>query len=278
MLDWYQHLPEYIDPIVLTIGFFSLYWYALMYIISLVMGGFVLRRQTKEWLTFEQYIDLVFNLVLGMLVGSRLGYVLVYNLSFYMAHPLAIVWPFDTQTGAWIGIAGMSYYGGLIGASVGTWMFVRQHKQSFWRVADAIAISVPIGYFFGRIGNFLNGELYGRVTQYVWGMYFPNADMGGIVLRHPSQLYEAFFEGIVLGVILLYARKHVRFLGALAATYIVGYGFFRWCLEFFREPDPQIGFVFGWMTIGHSMSAIAYVGGLGLFFWLRWKKYGMIKI
>ena len=277
MLDRYQHLPEHMDPVVFSIGFFSVHWYALMYILALSVSGYILWRQVRGWLSSDRYIDLVFNLTLGVLVGSRLGYVLLYDFSFYTAHPSAIVWPFDTASGAWIGIAGMSYYGGLVGAVIGLWLFVRQHASSFWRLADAIAFSVPLGYFFGRIGNFLNGELYGRATERCFGMYFPEAALGDTVLRHPSQLYEAFFEGIILFFVVNLLRKRFAFSGALAAAYIVGYGVLRFGIEFFREPDPQIGFVFGWLTLGQIIAAITSVSGLGLFFWLRRKRYGILK-
>jgi phosphatidylglycerol:prolipoprotein diacylglycerol transferase len=276
MLEWYQHLPEHINPVVFTLGFFSLYWYALMYMLALGVSGAFLWRYVKSWLSFDQYIDLLFNLVLGILIGSRVGYVLLYNFSYYAAKPLAIMWPFDLKTSQWIGISGMSYYGGLAGVLVGIWFFVRQHKLSFWRVADAVAFAVPFGYFFGRIGNFLNGELYGRVTQKIWGMYFLNADAGDMVLRHPSQLYEAFFEGIVLLFVLIFIRKRYRFSGAVAIAYAVGYSLFRLGVEFFREPDPQISFLFGWITLGQIVAAIVSVIGIRLFVF-RAKEKSMIQ-
>lgn len=270
MIDWYQHFPEHIDPIVFSVGFFSLYWYGVLYILALCAGGLVLRRVTSAWLSSDQFEDLILMLVFGILIGSRLGYVLLYNARFYMEHPLSIVWPFDTVTGAWIGIAGMSYYGGLVGAAFGVSYFSWKNKLAFWRVADALALVIPLGSFFGRVGNFLNGELYGRVTQKAWGMYFPQAPFGGIVLRHPSQLYEAFFEGVVLFIVLaVVSKKHTLPPGVLAAFYLIGYGFLRMVLEFFREPDPQIGFVSGWMSLGQILSAAIVVSGFGLFFWLR---------
>ncbi|MDD5084369.1 MAG: prolipoprotein diacylglyceryl transferase [Candidatus Moranbacteria bacterium] len=261
MIEWYQHIPERIDPVVFTVGFFSLYWYAIAYMAAVGVSGFFVWREVRGYLSFDRYIDLLFNIVAGMLIGSRLGYVLLYNFSFYAAHPLAIVWPFDTATGAWIGIAGMSYYGGFVGVLIGVWLFVRQYGVAFWKVADAIAWCVPMGYFFGRIGNFLNGELYGRVTHRAWGMYFPGADMGNVVLRHPSPLYEAFFEGIVLFGVLLFVRKRYRFSGAVAVAYVIGYSFLRWWVEFFREPDPQIGLLFGWMSLGQLIALFVCVIG-----------------
>jgi phosphatidylglycerol:prolipoprotein diacylglycerol transferase len=177
-----------------------------------------------------------------------------------------------------MGISGMSYHGGVLGVAVAVWIFTRHHRLSFWKVADAIAFAVPLGYIFGRIGNFLNGELYGRVTDTVWGMYFPQAEFGESILRHPSQLYEAFFEGLILYYVLVLIRRHVSVPGHIATLYIAFYSLFRLLLEFFREPDKQIGFVFSSVTLGQIISVIFLGIGIGLFFWLQRKKYGTIKI
>jgi phosphatidylglycerol:prolipoprotein diacylglycerol transferase len=181
-----------------------------------------------------------------------------------MTHPLAIVWPFDMDTGAWIGIAGMSYYGGLIGISVSAWLFARKHAISFWKLADALAFSTPLAYFFGRIGNFLNGELYGRATDASWGMYFTDT-FGMVILRYPSQLLESFFEGIVLFCIVFMLWKYladryatVDISGFVALTYIIFYGIFRFGIEFVREPDIQTDLFFGWMTSGQLYSSLVF--------------------
>ena len=277
MLEWYQYLPAHINPLVFTVGFFSLYWYAVAYMAALWVSGYMLWRQVRTWLSFDQFEDLALYLMTGILIGSRLGYVVLYNASFYIKHPLAIVSPFDSVTGAWIGISGMSYHGGLVGVVMAMVLFVRRYHISFWKVADAIAIAVPIGYVFGRLGNFLNGELYGRVTEKMWGMYFPQADYGDIVLRHPSQLYEAFFEGIVLYFVLIWVQRYKYVTGQIAAAYVIGYSLCRLLLECFREPDKQIGFVWNVITRGQIISSIFLSIGIGLFFWLQRKKYGTIK-
>lgn len=277
MIEWYQHLPEHMNPLVFTLGFFSLYWYAVMYLLALGVSGLVLWRQVRTWLSPDRYEDLVLYLILGVLIGSHLGYAVLYNVSFYMAHPLAIVWPFDITTGAWIGISGMSYHGGVLGIAVAAWMFARHYHVSFWRVADAVAFSVPLGYIFGRIGNFLNGELYGRVTEKIGGMYFPQAEFGDVILRHPSQLYEAFFEGLILYFVLVRMRRHISVSGQIATIYIALYSLFRLFLEYFREPDKQIGFVFSFVTLGQIISIIFLSIGIGFFFWLQRKKCGTIK-
>ncbi len=269
MIEWYQHLPEHIHPIIVTIGFFSLYWYAVMYMLALTVSTVVLWRMVRDWLGFDQYVDLVFDLVLGILVGSRIGYVVLYNFSFYAAHPLSIVWPFDTRTGAWTGIAGMSFYGGLIGACIGVRLFAKRQDISFWKVTDVLAFAVPIGYFFGRLGNFLNGELYGRITEKAWGMYFPEDSDGGMALRHPSQLYEAFFEGVILWCVLMFVKNRCHFSGAISAVYVIGYGALRFFIEFFREPDPQMQLFFGWMTLSQSISIGVCLFGAVLFFRFR---------
>ncbi len=275
----YQHIPEYLHPVAFSMGFIFVSWYALMYILALCVGGYILWRQLRVWMSFDQCVDIAFNITLGILIGSRLGFVLLYNFAYYRTYPLAIICPFDLTNGNWIGIAGMSYFGGLVGAIVGVWLFVRQisgdtrtRTRAFWKIADALAYAVPLGYIFGRVGNFLNGELYGRVTEKFWGMYFPTAPLGDTLLRHPSQLYEAFFEGVVLFCIVAFIRRRYYVTGAMALAYIGGYSFFRFCLEFFREPDPQIGFLFGWMTLGQILAIAVFV--LSISYYLRSHRTG----
>jgi phosphatidylglycerol:prolipoprotein diacylglycerol transferase len=239
----------------------------------LVCGG-IYGGALRGWV---YVVDLILYLMAGVLIGSRLGYIAVYNAAFYVMHPLAIVWPFDEVMGAWIGISGMSYHGGLIGIVIALWIFMYHYHVSFWKLADALAFAVPLGYVFGRIGNFLNGELYGRVTEKMWGMYFPQAQLGDVILRHPSQLYEAFFEGLILYFLLVWMRRYKYISGQVAAVYIIGYNIFRLLLECFREPDKQIGFVFTNVTLGQIISSIFLFIGIGLFFWLQRKKYGTIK-
>ncbi|PIP26247.1 MAG: prolipoprotein diacylglyceryl transferase, partial [Candidatus Moranbacteria bacterium CG23_combo_of_CG06-09_8_20_14_all_40_16] len=184
-LQFYQELPLRINPLVFHFGFFQISWYALMYLVGFVaVYGLLLWRIKKkegDW-SKENIREFLWNAFLGAIIGGRLGYVLFYNLPFYWENPLAIISPFDQQ-GQWTGIYGMSYHGGLMGALLAALFFSRKNKLNFFSWADFIVPAVPAGYFFGRLGNFLNGELFGRITQKSWGMYFP----GETLLRHPSQ-------------------------------------------------------------------------------------------
>jgi phosphatidylglycerol:prolipoprotein diacylglycerol transferase len=200
----------------------------------------------------------------GLIIGARIGYILFYNLSYYLQNPLEIVSPFNLATGEFVGIYGMSYHGGFLGVLLCTWIFSRRNKISLLKLINFVVPAIPAGYFFGRIGNFLNGELYGRVTEKFWGMYFSDDILGA--LRHPSQLYEAFFEGIVLFLILWKLRNREKWQEKLFAIYILGYGFFRFGIEFFREPDLQIGYIFGFFTLGQILSGGMFFLGIILFF------------
>jgi len=210
--------------------------------------------------------DLMIYLIVGLLVGARLGYVLFYDLSYFIQHPLEAFFPFKIADYKLLitGYYGMSYFGGLVGVIAGGFLFSKRNKINFWKLTDFVVPAIPAGYFFGRIGNFLNGELYGRITGKFWGMYFPADDLG--FLRHPSQLYEAFFEGIILFLILLILRSKSKFSGYLLAVYFFGYGLFRFFIEFFREPDGQIGVVLGWLTPGQIFSLLLIGISLGIYF------------
>ncbi len=164
--------------------------------------------------------------MIGVIIGGRFGYALFYNFGYYFQHPLEIILPFDFSHGIrFVGLSGMSYHGGLIGVVLASILFCRKYKIKFWHFGDMLCPAVPLGYTFGRIGNFINGELYGRVTDVPWGMYFPLDPSQS--LRHPSQLYEALFEGIVLFILLWLIRKKKMFDGFLIGIYICGYGFVR---------------------------------------------------
>ena len=272
-LQFYQELPLRINPLAFRVGFFQISWYALMYLVGFVaVYGLLLWRIKKkegDW-SKENIREFLWNAFLGAIIGGRLGYVLFYNLPFYWENPLAIISPFDQQ-GQWTGIYGMSYHGGLMGALLAALFFSRKNKLNFFSWADFIVPAVPAGYFFGRLGNFLNGELFGRITQKSWGMYFP----GETLLRHPSQLYEAFFEGIILFLILWILRNGIKYKNRLLYVpgfilYVLGYAFFRFGIEFFRQPDEQIGLLFSFLTLGQFFSllmAAFSLAALGL-----WKK------
>jgi len=234
--------------------------------------------------------NLFFYLVPGVLLGGRLGYVLFYNFPYYIQNPLEIFLPFDFNNCSLLvaycftGFYGMSYFGALIGAILAGYIFSKKYKLNFWLLADFVVPAIPAGYFFGRIGNFLNSELYGRITDVTWGMYFRS---GGNVLRHPSELYEAFFEGLILFIILILLSNKLRnklrnyyFSGVLFLVYIFSYCFFRFFLEFFREPDSQLGLFFSWMTLGQALSLgmIMVAGGIIIGKLISHEKYDKISI
>jgi len=199
--------------------------------------------------------------ILGTLIGGRLGFILFYDLTYYIAQPLRIIFPFEYSNGfEYIGLSGMSYHGGLAGIISATLLFCYKNKINFWHLADLFAPVIALGYTFGRIGNFLNGELYGRVTSVPWGMYFP-LDASG-QLRHPSQLYEAFFEGILLFIILWSLRKKSIFDGFHFCLYIISYGIVRFCIEFVREPNPGLGSILNFFTMGQVLCVAMIFSGV----------------
>lgn len=270
--DWWQHLPQHISPVIFEIGSFKLQYYGLMYIVAFAITYFLVLRRVKNEerfiMTTAQVKDATTFLILGLIVGARLGYVLFYNPSYYLKHPLEIILPFSFSNGvAFTGISGMSYHGGLIGAIAAGWLYVRKVKIDWWDGVDLYMPVIPLGYTFGRLGNFINGELYGRVTTASIGMFFPMAPTRE--LRHPSQLYEAFFEGIFLFAILWNLRKVKTPKGATLAIYLIGYGTVRFCIEFFRQPDEHLGFVFLSFSMGQVLCALMVAAGIGLFYYLR---------
>jgi phosphatidylglycerol:prolipoprotein diacylglycerol transferase len=269
--NWWQHLPEHISPVLFQVGPVKVQYYGLMYIVAFAVTYMLvmvrLKRHEVQTITTDQVQSLFTAMVIGLLVGARIGYVLFYNFSYYLRHPLEIVLPFDFSNGmAYTGIAGMSFHGGLIGVIMAVWLYIRKAKIDFFQAADLIVPAIPLGYTFGRVGNFINGELYGRVTLKPWGMYFPTAPTNA--LRHPSQLYEAFFEGIFLFGILWFLRKHVRTSGAMLALYLIGYGLVRFAIEFFRQPDSHLGFVMLRFSMGQILCALMILAGLILLVYL----------
>lgn len=255
LVEFWQHIPEHINPAFLEIGAFQLRYYGLMYLVAFaVVYLLVLYRIHVEPFPYEKETIQSYFVwaIAALLIGGRLGYVLFYNPAYYAAHPLAIVLPFDLSEGfRFIGISGLSYHGGLIGIVLASILFIYRNGIDFWQFSDLVCPAIPLGYTFGRIGNFLNGELYGRVTEVWWGMYFPHDSLRA--LRHPSQLYEAFFEGIFMFALLWGVRKKESVKGKMLTLYLIGYGVVRFCIEFFREPDPQVGFVVGNLSMGQIL-------------------------
>lgn len=232
----------------------------MMYLIGFASSYILVRYQIRaearmpEGLAYKNSlpdIDSLYSyLVLGLLIGARLGYVVFYNFSFYLRNPLELF-------AVWHG--GMSFHGGLIGSVAAGFIFCKKFKIDFWNTADLIAVTAPIGLGLGRLGNFINGELYGRVTDVPWAVVFPS---GGLVPRHPSQLYEFVLEGVVLFTVLwTLRRKHYK-TGILTSLFIVLYGVFRFFVEFFREPDVQLGYVLDIFTMGQVLSLSMVVAGL----------------
>jgi len=242
-----------IDPVIIRIGPLAVRWYGVMYLLGFTSSFFLVRRQIKEkGLKFgRDFVDSLFSyLILGLLLGARLGYVVFYDLPEYIRNPLEIF-------AIWHG--GMSFHGGLIGSIIAGVLFCRRSKVDFWQVSDLVIVTAPIGLGLGRLGNFINSELYGRVTDVPWAMVFPS---GGPLPRHPSQLYEFFLEGVTLFTILwIFKNKGFRS-GVLTSMFLILYGMFRFTLEFFREPDVQLGYIFGPFTMGQVLSASMVVAGV----------------
>lgn len=243
----YIDFPD-ISPIIFSVGPFSLRWYAMAYLVGIISAWLLIKRNIKKYdldITNEQLDDLVFYTTLGIILGGRLGYVLCYGDGYFWRNPLEIF-------AIWHG--GMSFHGGIAGVILGLYCFARRHKFPYLKITDLVALYVPIGIFLGRLANFVNGELWGRVTTVPWAVKFP---AGGHLPRHPSQLYEALTEGALMFIILNYlwrkpyVRKHT---GIISALFLIIYALSRISMEFFREPDRQIGFIANNITLGQVLS------------------------
>lgn len=246
-----------IDPDIITIGPLSIRWYGTMYVIGFTASYLLIRYQAGEKglaVSRDQIDNLCTALVLVLIIGARLGYVLFYNPGHYLGHPAEIF-------AVWEG--GMSFHGGLIGAVTGGVFFVKRKRLDFWTLSDLVIVTAPIGIGLGRLGNFINGELYGRVTDVPWAMVFPG---GGSLPRHPSQLYELLLEGIVLFILLWTLKDRNLRAGALTSLFLIFYGSFRFFVEFFRDPDAQLGFIISWLTMGQILSTVMILFGVGIFF------------
>ena len=238
--------PE-IDPVIFSIGPFAIRWYALAYIAGLVIGWRLMIKfasNPKSKISPEQVDDFLVWATLGVILGGRLGYVLFYKPDFYLYNPVEIL-------KVWHG--GMSFHGGFIGVVTAAFLFSKKHKLPTFELADMLAIAAPIGLFFGRIANFINGELYGRVSDVPWAVVFPN---GGPAPRHPSQLYEALLEGLLLFIIMMLFRqtKIGQKPGFLTGMFFIGYALARGFVELFRQPDEYLGFLVGGATMGQLLS------------------------
>ena len=245
-----------IDPIAISIGPLAIHWYGLMYLVAFAAGGLLGRYRARQipgqWANNEIW-DLVFYIAVGAVLGGRFGYALFYNAGYYLSHPLEILW-------VWTG--GMSFHGGLIGVVLAVVLFAHRSQRRFFEVADFLAPLCAPGLLAGRIGNFINQELWGRVSDVPWAMVFP---AGGPLPRHPSQLYEAALEGVILFVIVWSFAAKPRQSGQVSGLFLLGYGVFRFFVEFYREPDVHLGPVaLDWVTMGQLLSIPLIVAGTWL--------------
>ena len=250
-----------LDPVLFSIGFLVIRWYSLAYIFGILIGWWlgkkiILNKFNNLNIKFniEEFDNLITYLIVSLIVGGRLGYILFYNLEYYLLNPLNIL-------KVWEG--GMSFHGALLGIIAGTFLFGLKKKISTFFLLDVIACVAPIGIFFGRIANFINGELVGKSTNVYWGVIFPNTDN---ISRHPSQLYEAFLEGIVLFVIINFIMFKKNYnIGTCSCMFLIFYGIFRIFSELFREPDLQVGYLFNLVSMGMFLSFFMIIAGIIIF-------------
>lgn len=247
-----------IDPIIVSLGPLQLRWYSMMYVIGLMAVYYFFRYASRKGtlkLDQQQIENVMLYALIGMIAGARLTYVFVYNFDHYMAHPEEII-------ATWKG--GLSFHGAIFGISMAILLFCRRNGKSFFNVMDHMVVAAPIGLGFGRIGNFINGELWGRVTDAPIGMVFPD---GGPLPRHPSQLYESFFEGWILLAIMWFIYSRRPRLGVPSAFFLLFYATFRFFIEFFREPDSQLGTVLGPFSMGQLLCGIMWFVGAVILSW-----------
>ncbi len=253
-----------------TIGPINVHWYGLMYLCAFtaawLLGSYRARREYSA-INKSQVEDLVFYGAMGVVIGARVGYIFFYNFGQFLESPLILfkVWE-----------GGMSFHGGLLGVIAAMMMYAKKVNRHFVDVMDFVAPLVPLGLCFGRMGNFIGGELWGRQTDVSWGMIFPKDP--DLLVRHPSQLYQSFFEGFVLFLILYLfsAKRRPRY--TVCSLFLIGYGFFRFGIEFVREPDAHIGYMFGWMTRGQLLTIpMIVIGAVIFYFAYRSPKYAEVK-
>lgn len=255
-----------IDPIAFSIGPLQIHWYGLMYLLGFGLAWALAHWRTKHYglpWTSDQISDLIFYAALGVIVGGRIGYMLFYSSNVWMTKPWVVL-------KIWEG--GMSFHGGLVGVAIVLWVYARQINKPYLEVGDFLAPLVPLGLGAGRLGNFINGELWGRPTDVSWGMLFPNA---GDIPRHPSQLYELGLEGIALFILVWCYASKPRPAGCVSGVFLMGYAMSRLVVERFREPDPQLGFLaFQSLTMGQMLSIPMLL--VGLYIWGKNRNTGVI--
>lgn len=254
-MEFWQNIYSNFDPVAFNLGSIAVHWYGIMYataLLSAILVAKTLIVKDNTDISSDAFDSYIWWAEIGVILGARLGFILFYdsNAMYYLTHPWEIFNPF--VNGVYTGISGMSYHGAVIGFVISSLLYCKKNKISFWFLADISVIGISFGYIFGRIGNFLNQELIGRVTDVPWGIYVND------VLRHPSALYEAFLEGLVIFIILFFYRKRTTFTGQLTLMYGILYSSARIAAETFRQPDIQLGFLYGtsWLTMGILISSV----------------------
>ena len=278
MITFWQNIPLYLNPIIFTLGNFSFRWYSLGYLLVLATIYFMLKKRFQKIastnFTFDQLENILLFSFLGALLGGKIGYILFYDWSNFINNPLMSFSPF--LNGKFVGIYGMSFHGGLLGAILFGWLICRKYKLNFYQILNFIIPVFPLGYFWGRMGNFMNGELYGRITTSKIGMHFSQVDAKQNILRHPSQLYEAFGEGILLFFILRYFTEKTKWQNKMFPLFLIFYGLIRFIIEFFRQPDPQLGFIaLNWLTMGQILCMVMI--GVGTVILIFNSKFSIFK-
>ena len=256
-MEFWQNIYLHFNPVAFNLGPIAVHWYGIMYALALISAIYVAKwfiKRDNLPITNELFDSYVWWAEIGVILGARIGYILFYDTHtmYYLTHPWQIFNPYID--GVYAGISGMSYHGAFFGFILASYLFCRKNKVSFWFITDIAVIGVSAAYVFGRIGNFFNQELVGRATDVPWGIYV------GQVLRHPSQIYEAILEGLVVFVILVYLRKRKTFNGQIALMYGILYSTARIIAEYFRQPDTQLGFIYSnWLTMGILQSFVVLV-------------------
>jgi len=257
------------DPVLIDLGFFQIRWYSIAYILGIILGWMyalkIIKKtqinvENSELIKRSDFDDLIIYLVLGIILGGRLGYVIFYNLEYYIQNSLEIFM-------LWQG--GMSFHGGLIGVIVAIFIFSKNKNVSFFRYSDIIACVTPIGLFLGRIANFINGELFGKISTLPWAIIFPNS---GNISRHPSQIYEAILEGIVLFILinfLAFKKGLIIKTGYISSFFLIAYSILRIFSENFREPDQHLGYFFNYFSMGTLLSFLTLISGFLIIFFIK---------
>lgn len=274
LLNFWQQLPSKLDPVAFSIAGLDIRYYSLAYIVAFAIAYILISYRLKTESRFqdiskEKVEDFFLWCLLAVVLGGRLGYILFYDLAYYVANPLQIIIPYDFDAQKFTGISGMSFHGGLVALIITAVIYTKLNKISFWKICDLFIPAIPLGYMFGRIGNFMNNELWGRSTDFVLGMQVKASEP---FLRHPSQLYEAFAEGLLLFLIFWPIRKLPATKNLFLGMFLVGYGFFRFLIEYVREPDQHIGLLALNLTMGQYLCLAMILAGLALMYLGRKQK------